>query len=385
MSDLIKPFHLDVPELELSDLRERLRRVRWPDPETVNDTSQGPRLSKLQALVAHWIEGYDWRRCESMLNDFGQFKTTIDGLDIHFLHIRSPEPDAVPLLMAHGWPGSVLEFRKVIGPLGNPAAHGGDPRQAFHLVIPSMPGFGFSDKPDEPGWDMSRIGRAYVQLMHRLGYDRWVMQGGDLGAGVTDEVASLALPELMGIHLNFAMFMPTPDEMRDATPDEQGMLDSARYFWSTLSGYAQQQQTRPQTIGYALADSPVAQAAWIYAMFQDTCGTAGNAEASFTLDDMLDDIMLYWIPNTSASSARLYWELKRSNWSSAARIDRPIAVPSGFTMLAGEHVRKSRRWIERRYRDVRHFGEHEQGGHFAALENPNALVSDIRSTFASIR
>ncbi|MCA7951915.1 epoxide hydrolase [Burkholderia seminalis] len=385
MSDLIKPFHLDVPEHELSDLRERLRRVRWPDPETVNDTSQGPRLSKLQALVAHWIEGYDWRRCESMLNDFGQFKTTIDGLDIHFLHIRSPEPDAVPLLMAHGWPGSVLEFRKVIAPLGNPAAHGGDPRQAFHLVIPSMPGFGFSDKPEEPGWDMSRIGRAYVQLMHRLGYDRWAMQGGDLGAGVTDEVASLALPELIGIHLNFAMFMPTPDEIRDATPDEEGMLDSARYFWNTLSGYAQQQQTRPQTIGYALADSPVAQAAWIYAMFQDTCGTAGNAEASFTLDDMLDDIMLYWIPNTSASSARLYWELKRSSWSSAARIDRPIAVPSGFTMLAGEHVRKSRRWIERRYRDVRHFGEHEQGGHFAALENPNALVSDIRETFASIR
>ncbi|CAM2158895.1 putative epoxide hydrolase (plasmid) [Pararobbsia alpina] len=385
MSNLIQPFQLNVSEHELSDLRERLQRVRWPDGETVNDTSQGPQLSKLQALVAHWIEGYDWRRCESMLNDFGQFKTTIEGLDIHFLHIRSPEPDAIPLLLAHGWPGSVLEFRKVIAPLSNPAAHGDDPRQAFHLVVPSMPGFGFSDKPREPGWDMLRIGRAYVELMRRLGYDRWAMQGGDLGAGVTDEVASLALPELIGIHLNFAMFMPTQDEMRDATPDEESMLASARYFWSTLSGYAQVQQNRPQTIGYALADSPVALAAWIYAMFQDTCGTAGNAEASFTLDEMLDDIMLYWIPNTSASSARLYWELKRSNWSSAARLDRPIAVPSGFTMLAGEQVRKSRHWVERRYSDVRYFAEHEQGGHFAALENPHALVSDIRSTFASLR
>ncbi|VVE37666.1 epoxide hydrolase [Pandoraea horticolens] len=385
MSDLIKPFQLNVSGQELSELRGRLQRARWPDRETVNDTSQGPQLLKLQALVAHWMDGYDWRRCESMLNDFGQFKTTIDGLDIHFLHIRSPEPDAIPLLMAHGWPGSVLEFRKVIAPLSNPAAHGDDPKQAFHLVIPSMPGFGFSGKPSEPGWDMSRIGRTYVELMRRLGYERWAMQGGDFGAGVTDEVASLALPELIGIHLNFAMFMPTPDEIRDATPDEKGMLASARYFWSTLSGYAQVQQTRPQTIGYALADSPVAQAAWIYAMFQDTCGTAGNVEASFTLDEILDDIMLYWIPNASASSARLYWELKRSNWSSAARIDRPIVVPSGFTMLAGEQVRKSRRWIEQRYSDVRHFAEHQQGGHFAALENPDALVGDIRSTFASLR
>ncbi|MBB5510423.1 epoxide hydrolase family protein [Paraburkholderia atlantica] len=385
MNDLIKPFQLNVSEQELSELRERLQRVRWPDRETVNDTCQGPQLLKLQALVAHWIEGYEWRRCESMLNDFGQFKTTIDGLDIHFLHIRSPEPDAIPLLMAHGWPGSVLEFRKVIAPLSSPAAHGDDPRQAFHLVIPSMPGFGFSDKPREPGWDILRIGRAYVELMRRLGYDRWAMQGGDLGAGVTDEVASLAFPELIGIHLNFAMFMPTQDEIRDATPDEESMLASARYFWSTLSGYAQVQQNRPQTIGYALADSPVAQAAWIYAMFQDTCGTAGNAEASFTLDEILDDIMLYWIPNTSASSARLYWEMKRSSWSSAARIDRPITVPSGFTMLAGEQVRKSRRWIEQRYSDVRYFAEHKQGGHFAALENPHALVGDIRSTFASLR
>ena len=385
MSDLIQPFQLSVSERELSDLRERLQRVRWPDGEAVNDTSQGPQLSKLQALVAHWVEGYDWRRCESMLNGIGQFKTTIDGLDIHFLHIRSPEPDAIPLLMAHGWPGSVLEFRKVIAPLSNPAAHGDDPRQAFHLVIPSMPGFGFSGKPTEPGWDMSRIGRSYVELMRRLGYDRWAMQGGDFGAGVTDEVASRALPELIGIHLSFAMFMARPEEIRDATPDEESMLASARYFWRTLSGYAQVQQNRPQTIGYALADSPVAQAAWIYAMFQDTCGTGGNAEASFTLDEILDDIMLYWIPNASASSARLYWELKRSNWSSAARIDRPIVVPSGFTMLAGEQVRKSRRWIEQRYSDVRHFAEHEQGGHFAALENPHALVGDIRSTFASLR
>lgn len=384
MSDTIEPFHLNVPEDDLSDLNERLARTRWPEQETVSDTSQGPQLAKVKALVEHWQTGYDWRRCETLLNSYGQFRTTIDGLGIHFLHVRSPEPDALPLLLTHGWPGSVLEFRKLIGPLSDPAAHGGDPRGAFHLVVPSMPGFGFSDKPTEPGWDVPRIGRAYTELMRRLGYARWGMQGGDFGAAVTGAVAGAKPPELVGVHLNFATFMTTPEEAENATPEEQAMLGSMGYFMNNLSAYFQEQQTRPQTIGYALADSPVAQASWIYSLFQDVCGTRGDAEASFTLDEMLDDIMLYWLPNVGASSARLYWESGQAGETSPGQTG-PITVPSGFTMLAHDDFRKSRRWVERRYSDVRHFAEHPKGGHFAALENPEAMIEDIRATFASLR
>lgn len=263
MSGSIEAFHLSIPQPQLDDLRDRLRSTRWPERETVSDNSQGPMLSKIQALVAYWQDRYDWRRCEALLNGFGQFKTLIDGLEIHFLHIRSPEPDALPLLMCHGWPGSVLEFRDVIGPLTNPVAHGGNATNAFHLIIPSMPGFGFSDKPTEAGWTIDRIASAYVTLMDRLGYKRWAMQGGDLGAAVTDTIARGAPSGLLGMHSNFAMFPPTPEEIAEATPDEKTMLGSAKNFWDNLSAYAKQQQTRPQTIGYALADSPVAQAVWI--------------------------------------------------------------------------------------------------------------------------
>ncbi len=384
MTDLIQPFRIAVPQAELDDLRTRLSLTRWPDEETVDDTAQGPQLVKLKALIGYWVDGYDWRKCEALLNGWDQHKTEIDGLGIHFLHIRSPRSDALALLLLHGWPGSVLEFRKLIGPLTDPAAHGSAEAPAFHLVIPSMPGYGFSDKPTATGWDMPRIARAYVALMDRLGYRSWGVQGGDFGAGVTDEIAAMAPAGLVGMHSNFAMFMPTPDEMKQATPDEQAMLKSAGRFWDILSGYAKLQGTRPQTIGYALADSPVAQAAWIYAMFQDTCGTPGNAEASFTLDEMLDDIMLYWLTNSGASSARLYWELVRTKWSSAAKPEKPIAVPAGFSMFAGEAVRKSRRWIAARYSNLSHFAEHAEGGHFAALERPDAMIADIRATFVNL-
>jgi microsomal epoxide hydrolase len=385
MTDLIRSFRLEVNQSDLDDLKARLLQTRFPDQETVPDTSQGPQRARLKALISHWADGYDWRACEALLNGWGQYKTEIDGLGIHFLHIRSPQSGALPLMLLHGWPGSVLEFRKVIGPLTNPAAHGADGVRAFDLVIPSMPGFGFSQKPTQPGWDMPRIARGYVALMERLGYRRWGVQGGDFGAGVTDEIAAMAPAGLVGMHSNFAMFMPTPEEMKEATSDEQAMLKSAGYFWDKLSGYAKLQGTRPQTIGYALADSPVAQAAWIYAMFQDTCGTPGDAEASFTLDEMLDDIMVYWLTNSGASSARLYWELIQNKWSSAAKVEKPITVPAGFSMFAHEAVRKSRRWIERRYTDLRVFREHPQGGHFAALEQPGALTDDIRATFAELR
>jgi microsomal epoxide hydrolase len=385
MFKAIELFHLSVPQADLDDLRARLTRTRWPDKETVGDTSQGPQLAKIQALIAHWANDYDWRACETLLNGWGQHKTEIDGVGIHFLHVRSPEPDALPLLLLHGWPGSILEFRKLIGPLTNPSAHGATGTKAFHVVIPSMPGYGFSDRPTTTGWDLPRIARAYVELMSRLGYDRWGIQGGDLGAAVTDEIALLAPAGLVGMHSNFAMFMPTSDEMKAATPDEQAMLKAAGNFWENLSGYAKIQGTRPQTIGYALADSPVAQASWIYAMFQDTCGTPGDAEATFTLDEMLDDIMIYWLTNSGASSARLYWEMTQTKWSSAARIERPIAVPAGFSMLKCEAVRKSRRWIERRYTDLRFFADHAEGGHFAALEQPKSMIDDIRATFAGLR
>jgi epoxide hydrolase len=385
MADPIEQFHLAVPQSDLDDLQKRLALRRWPAVETVDGTSQGPQLAKIEALIAYWAKEYDWRACETLLNGWGQYRASVDGLGIHFLHLRSPEPDALPLLLLHGWPGSVLEFRKMIGPLSDPGAHGPVGSPTFHLVIPSMPGFGFSNKPIEPRWDMPRIARAYIGLMGQLGYDRWGVHGGDFGAGVTDEIAAMAPAGLVSMHSNFAMFMTTPEEMKDASPDEQAMLRSAGIFWETLSGYAKIQGTRLQTIGYALADSPVAQAAWIYAMFQDTCGTPGDAEASFSYDEMLDDIMLYWLTKSGASSARLYWELIRTKWQSAARIEKPIAVPTGFSMFAGEAVRKSRRWIEKRYSDLRYFAEHSEGGHFAALEQPGPLVDDIRATFAPLR
>jgi pimeloyl-ACP methyl ester carboxylesterase len=382
MTGSIKRITIAVPDEQLTDLKSRLGSIRWPAGQTVADTSQGPTPEKLQALVAHWRDAYDWRRAEAELNAWAMYRTRIDGLDIDFLHVRSPEPDATPLVMTHGWPGSVLEFRKVIGPLTDPAAHGGDPRQAFHLVLPVLPGFGFSAKPAETGWTIPRIARAWIVLMDRLGYQRWGAQGGDLGCAVTDEIAALRPAGLIGTHLNFAMFPPTAQEIAEATPAERAALADAKNFWDNLSGYAKEQQTRPQTIGYALADSPVGQAAWIYAQFQDTCGTPGDAEASFTRDELLDDVMMYWLPNSGASAARLYWEMTQSGWSSPATIENPITVPVGFTMPPREAVRKSRRQVERRYSNVVYFDEPASGGHFFALEQPGELVNGIRSTFA---
>jgi len=385
MTDLITPVTLAVPEGQLTDLRARLAAVRWPQGATVSDTSQGPTVEKVQALTEHWRESYDWRKVEAELNAWGQYRTTIDGLAIDFLHIRSPEPDALALVLTHGWPGSVLEFRHLIGPLTDPGAHGGNPRQAFHLIIPTLPGFAFSAKPTETGWGIPRIAAAWITLVERLGYSRFGAQGGDFGCGVTDEIAKLEPAGLVGTHLNFAMFGPTPEEITDATPQERAALMSAKNFFDEHSGYMKEQSTRPQTIGCCLADSPVGLAAWIYTMFQDLCGTPGDAEASFSLDEMIDNIMLYWLGNSGASSARLYWELARSGWSSPATIEHPIQVPVGFTMPPAEKTRKSRRQLARRYADIIFYNEPDQGGHFFALEQPHALVSDVRATFAQLR
>lgn len=265
VDDTIEPFVIRVPEADLDDLRERLARTRWPERETVGDTSQGPPLAKLEALLAYWSDGYDWRRCEALLNGLGQYRTAIDGLGIHFLHIRSAEPDALPLLLTHGWPGSILEFRDVIGRLTDPVGHGGDASDAFHLVIPSLPGFGFSDKPETTGCGVSRIADAWIELMDRLGYDTWGAQGGDWGSAVTEVIGRKAPAGLVGLHFNLPLVFPTADEVAQATPQEQAMIDSGRHYEDELSAYAKQQATGPQTIGYGLSDSPAGLAAWIYA------------------------------------------------------------------------------------------------------------------------
>ncbi|WP_010219494.1 epoxide hydrolase family protein [Sphingomonas sp. PAMC 26621] len=384
MTDIIEPFRLAVPQSELDDLQQRLTRIRWPAPETVADTSQGPPLGKIRALIDHWRDHYDWRRCETLLNGFGQSRTEIDGLGIHFLHIRSPEPDAMPMIMTHGWPGSVLEFRDVIGPLTDPVAHGGRAADAFHLVIPTLPGFGFSDKPTEPGWNIGRTADAWITLMGRLGYDRWVAQGGDWGAGVTTALGHKAPPGLAAIHLNMVMFQPSEAEVRDATPAEQAMLASAQRYDQQYSGYFKVQATRPQSIGFSLADSPVGLAAWIYALFQDVSDSSGDPEAVFRLDALLDDIMLYWLPNTGASSARFYWEAMREMMAGGMPQMR-MQTPTGISMFPGEQVRLSRRWAESRFATLLHFNEPARGGHFAALEQPSLFVGELRMTFRSIR
>ena len=384
MSDAIHSLHLSVPEAELEDLRARLSHTRWPDRETVEDPSQGPPLAKIRALCEHWSGAYDWRRCESMLNAFGQHRTEIDGLGIHFLHVRSPEPNALPLLLTHGWPGSVLEFRDAIGPLTNPAAHGGDPRDAFTLVIPSLPGFGFSDRPTSTGWGPNRIADAWIELMRRLGYERWAAQGGDWGAAVTSAIGYKAPPGLVGIHLNMVMFQPTAQEQAEATVQEQAMLASARRYDEQYAGYFKLQSTRTQSIAFSLADSPVGLAAWIYALFQDVSDSGGNPERAFSLDEMLDDIMLYWLPNTGASSARLYWEAMQA-MRGGGMPPAPMQTPAAISMFPGEQLRLSRRWAEARFANLIHFAELGEGGHFAALEQPELFTKEIRTAFRTLR
>jgi pimeloyl-ACP methyl ester carboxylesterase len=384
MSTTIHPFQLAIPAADLDDLQRRLAHTRWPDAETVADTSQGPQLAKLRALVARWQDGYDWRRCEAMLNDWRQYTTEIDGLDIHFLHIRSPEPGATPLLLTHGWPGSVLEFREVIGPLTDPVAHGGQASDAFHLVIPSLPGFGFSGKPATTGWNVNRIADAWIVLMDRLGYTQWAAQGGDWGGAVTTTLGYKAPPGLVGIHLNMLMFQASEQERAEATPHEQKMLDDARRYDQQFSGYFKVQATRPQSIGFSLADSPVGLAAWIYAMFQDISDSGANVESVFALDAIIDNIMLYWLPNTGASSARLYWETMQS-MGDGGMPTTPMATPAGISMFPGEQLRLSKRWAERRFTNLVHFNELAHGGHFAAMEQPAAFVEEVRNTFRFAR
>ena len=376
--DIIEPHPIFVAESALVDLRERLNRIRWPDREPVGDWSQGSPLAKVQALCAYWRESYDWRRCEAMLNGWGSCRTVIDGLGIHFLHIRSPEPDALPMILTHGWPGSIIEFHKVIGPLTNPRAHGGDPADAFHLVIPSIPGYGFSDKPESTGWGIERIAGAWIELMRRLGYRRYVAQGGDWGAAITTQIALARPPECAAVHLNMPVVEQRPSD--DLSPMEQAAIDDLRRTFAEGAAYSQQQATRPQTLGYGLADSPAGQAAWIYEKLHAWTDNPGAAEQLLSMDEMLDNIMLYWLPNAATSSARLYWESLANGF-----IAREIEMPIGVSIFPKEMLRASRRWAEIYYHNIIHWNELDRGGHFAAFEQPKLFVSELRNCFRVIR
>jgi pimeloyl-ACP methyl ester carboxylesterase len=376
----IEPFRIQVAEAVLEDLRDRLARTRWPERETVEDWSQGMPLAYARELCEYWRTGYDWRRIEAQLNAIPQFRVEIDGLNIHFLHVRSPHRGALPLVLTHGWPGSVVEFMKVISPLVDPARHGGDPADAFDVVCPSLPGYGFSDKPTQPGWGTRRIAAAWARLMARLGYSRYGAHGGDWGSAITMHLALHDPDHVAGIHLTMP-FAPASDfqTLGELTDSEQAAVaDYARHRrWET--GYSRQQSTRPQTLGYALVDSPAAQCAWIIEKFRAWTDCDGHPENVVTRDELLDNVMLYWLPAAGASSARLYWE-------SFGEDDLPpISVPTGCSIFPKEIFRLSRRLAERRFTDLRHWHELDRGGHFAALEQPVLLANELRAFFRRVR
>jgi pimeloyl-ACP methyl ester carboxylesterase len=380
VSEEIRPFRIDVPDEDLVDLRERLARTRWPEAETVDDWSQGIPLAYVQDLCSYWATKYDWRATEARLNAFPQFRTELNGLDIHFLHVRSPEPDALPLVITHGWPGSVVEFHKVIGPLTDPVAHGGDASDAFHVVCPSLPGYGFSDRPSQPGWTTPRIATAWATLMARLGYDRYGAQGGDWGASVTTSIGQQDTDHAVGIHLNMVIAFPDPS-MGDMTEREQAALESLTHYQKQDSGYSTQQSTRPQTLGYGLVDSPAGQAAWIVEKFWAWTDCDGHPENVLTRDEILDNVMLYWLPGTGASSGRLYWE----SFNDFTTKLGPVTLPVGAMIMPKEIIRPSRRWAEARFSDIRQWNELDKGGHFAAFEQPEAYVDEVRSFFRLVR
>ena len=379
MSDEVRPFRIEVDDADLEDLRRRLAATRWPEKETVADWSQGIPLAYVRELCAYWRDGYDWRAAEARLNAHPGFLTEIDGVDVHFLHVRSPNPDAKPLVLTHGWPGSIVEFLKVIGPLSDPAAHGGDPADAFHLVVPSLPGYGFSGKPAEAGWGTERIARAWSELMLRLGYDGYFAQGGDWGAVVTIAIGSGDTEHCAGIHTNMPVVGPGDTPAEELTEFEKASLASQKFYADWDSGYSKQQSTRPQTLGYGLADSPSGQAAWIVEKFYQWTDCGGHPENVLTRDELLDNVMLYWLPGAAASSARLYWESFRMGNAD------PVTVPSGCSIFPKEIFRASRRWVETRFTDLRYYNALDKGGHFAAFEQPELFVEEVRASFRTMR
>ena len=374
----IKPFTIAVPDQVLEDLRQRLDNTRWAEEELVDDWSQGIPLGYLREVCEYWASGYDWRAREAALNRFDQFTTEIDGLELHFVHQRSPHPDAIPLLITHGWPGSIVEFHKIIEPLTNPTAFGGQASDAFHIVAPSLPGFGFSGKPTEPGWGVDKIAGTFAELMARLGYDRYVAQGGDWGSAVTTAVGALDPGHCAAIHVTLAMGA-RPKIEGDPTPEEQRALDGAAYYRAWDSGYSKQQATRPQTIGYSLVDSPAGQAAWILEKFWAWTDCDGHPENVLTRDELLDNVMFYWVNAAGASSARIYWE------SFGRGTRHTVSIPSGFAVFPKEIVPPVRAWVESSFTDIRHWAEYPKGGHFAAFEVPEVFVGEVRDAFRHYR
>jgi pimeloyl-ACP methyl ester carboxylesterase len=387
--DGIRPFRIDVPEEQLADLRRRIAATRWPDQETATDGSQGPELTTFQDIIRYWRTGYDWRKVEARLNALPMFLTEIDGVDIHFIHVRSKHENALPLIVTHGWPGSVIEQLKIIDPLTNPTAHGGNASDAFHLVIPSIPGFGFSGKPKDKGWNPDRIARAWAELMKRLGYTRYVAQGGDWGSPISSAMARQAVPGLLGIHINLAATVPSDVAAALAvggpapaglSEKERAAFDSIGTFFMKYRAYGLMMGTRPQTIGYALADSPVALAAWIY--------DYNNGEPARRLqrDDVLDDITLYWLTNTGTSAARLYWETAgQSVILAAAQKTAEISLPVAISVFPHEVYRAPETWARRAYRNLSYFNEVDNGGHFAAFEQPELFSREVRAAFRQFR
>ena len=373
-STAITPFKLAIPQRDLDDLKRRLDMTRWPEREAVDDWSQGAPLARVQALVAYWRTRYNWRRCEAMLNGFGQYRTPIDGLNIHFLHVRSKHEKALPLILTHGWPGSVIEFHKVIRPLTDPIAYGGKAEDAFHVVAPSLPGYGFSDKPTRTGWDLAHIARAWAQLMSRLGYMRYVAQGGDWGSAVSTHMGQQQPAGLAAIHLNMPILSPP----RESPPPVAPAGARPRAFRG--AGYAQIQSTRPQTVGYGLNDSPAGQAAWIYEKYAEWTDSNHNPEAVLTQDEMLDNIMLYWLSGSATSSARLYWE----SFDKLREVDH-LDIPVGCSIFPGEVFKVQKAWGERTYAKLFYWNEVERGGHFAAFEQPEIFVRELRNCFRTIR
>lgn len=389
----IRPFRVRFPGTELRELRTRVIATRWPEKETVADHSQGAQLARIQALAGHWVKGYDWRRAEAKLNALPQFMTKIDGLDIHFIHVRSKHPNAMPLLMTHGWPGSVFELLKVVGPLTDPTAYGGSTEDAFHLVMPSYPGYGFSAKPHATGWGPDRVARAFHELMQRVGYRQYVSQGGDWGA-IISEVLALQAPEgLRGIHINMPGTVPphvlkliqngepAPASFSQA---EKTAFAGLEYFYRKGFGYAEMMNTRPQTLGYSLADSPVGMLAFYYDKFSEWTYSNRQPEKVLSLDDMLDNVTLYWLTNTGTSSSRSYWDAAQLGGGPFNAFDIS-KVPVAVTVFPGEIYRAPRSWGEQSFKKLIYWNEVDRGGHFAAWEEPLLLTSELRAAFKSLR
>jgi len=388
----IRPFQVEYPREQIDELRRRVAAVRWPSKELVDDRSQGVQLATLKALADYWANEYDFGRIAERLNALPQFTTEIDGIDVHFIHVRSQHEDALPLIMTHGWPGSVIELLETIGPLTDPTAHDGTAEDAFHLVLPSLPGYGFSSEPTEIGWNTGRVAKAWAELMHRLGYDHYVAQGGDQGAAVTDDLAHQAPEGLIGVHLNLLRTaLGSTAGLPADSEQERAALDEVATFRSSGFGYFLEQSTRPQTIGYALLDSPVALAGWMLDHDTDSYNkisrafVEGQPVGGFTRDHILDNITLYWLTGSGASAARSYWEGRRSAALAAGKTPPPVTIPVGFTTFPGEIFQAPRSWAETVYPSLVYFNEAPRGGHFAAWEEPGIFSQELRAAFKSFR